>query len=128
MILPHIIHAICFWNQGLTPKQLVIDVLIINVGVFTFVTGLRCFLFVFHNQSFCRVLWSNNRSCCLVLLFYQAKERKSRFGIFFCRLSRVHVHTTMSHSNNETPSILVDQSTIDIIANQVVLNKQERGP
>ena len=35
---------------------------------------------------------------------------------------KTHIHTTMSQSNDETPSILVDQPNIDAILNQVVLN------
>ena len=50
MILPPIIHALCFWNQGLTPRQLVIDVVIIGIGVFTFVTGFTSSLYSIFNR------------------------------------------------------------------------------
>jgi len=49
LILPPIIHAQCFWNQGLTPKQFALDVVIIAIGVFTFLTGFVSSLYaIFH--------------------------------------------------------------------------------
>eukprot|EP00111_Clytia_hemisphaerica_P002302 TCONS_00006479-protein len=49
LILPPIIHAQCFWNQGLTPRQFVLDIFILAIGVFTFVTGFTASMYaIFH--------------------------------------------------------------------------------
>lgn len=49
LILPPILHTLCFWNQGLTTRQLLLNSFITLTGVFTFVTGFGATMYaIFH--------------------------------------------------------------------------------
>ena len=39
LVLPPILHILCYWNQGLSNAQLVLNVTITIIGVFACVTG-----------------------------------------------------------------------------------------
>ena len=50
MILPPVIHARCFWNQGLTSRQFILDVVVVAIGVFTFLTGFTSSMYSIFNR------------------------------------------------------------------------------
>ena len=86
---------------------------------------LRCFRYVITETKF-RDDSARHHSCMRtpnVLNIYKIPRLLSVECMYPSRVTlKTHIHTTMSQSNDETPSILVDQPNIDAILNQVVLN------